>query len=422
MRQTWKVGSVSETAFSEQSQLAAFRALHQVTKRVHSSLDLDSTLDAVAQGVVDGAGFGVAVVNLARPDGAFVVVSVAGDQNARKALLGSVGAGDVWAEELKKSEQLGQLRFVDGRTEPDFGNLPSWVSSEVAVSDDEDAWHPLNALFAPLTSPSDEWLGVLSVDLPVHGRRPDPWQLEILELFADHAAIAIEHARMHTALLDQEAQARHAATHDALTGLANRTLLMGSEDLAGRVGTELAVLLIDLDGFKNVNDTMGHEAGDEVLRAVAGRLRDNVRGADVIARVGGDEFVVVLTGRQISKSADALAGRLQIEVSRPIEGSFGVYMVGASIGVAVASTPMPLSDLLSRADAAMYVQKRERASGVAGAPPALGRRFRGEQAEQLVGHIGRRDRGQLGVVVGRSHLDDVRADQVQPGQTAQDHL
>ena len=345
------------------TQLAAFRALHLVTKKVHSSLDLTATLDAVAQGVVDGAGFGAAVVNLARPDGAFVVVSVAGDQAAREALMGSVGTAEKWAHELERSQPLGSLRFVDGRRKPMTGQLTTWIP-DLPESDDENLWHPQDALLAPLSLPSGEWVGVLSVDLPFHGRRPDLWQLEILELFADHAAIAIQHARLHSALQEQEAQARHAATHDALTGLANRAVLLGAET-AAEAAAARAVLLIDLDGFKKINDTWGHETGDVVLRAVAERLQQMVPDADIIARVGGDEFVIVLSGPQVPGSVQALAARIGAEIGLPIEGRYGSYTVGASIGLALATTPVPLSELLGRADVAMYTQKRGRATGVA---------------------------------------------------------
>jgi diguanylate cyclase (GGDEF)-like protein len=347
-------------ALSPDLQLAAFRALHVVTKRMHASLELTATLDAVAQGVVDGAGFDVAAVNLARPDGDFSVVSVAGDQGAREALMGTVQTAAKWQHEFERSEQLGQLRFIDGRRQPKTEGMFVWVP-DLPAPDDDGLWHPLNALYAPLTAPSGEWVGVLSVDLPFHGRHPEPWQLEILELFADHAAIAIQHARLHSALREQEAQARHAATHDALTGLANRAVLLGAEGLTGPADTELAVLLIDLDGFKTINDTRGHEAGDEVLRAIAQRLRESVRDADIIARVGGDEFVVVMSGRLIAAAAQALALRIGAEIALPIQGRYGTYVVGASIGVAQASRPVRLSELLSQADAAMYVQKRERA-------------------------------------------------------------
>ena len=310
------------------SALEAFRALHRITKRVHESLDLTTTLDAVAQGVVDVAAFGVAVVNLAVEDG-FEVVSVAGDAGARASLLGLRESREQWERLLRHSQRLGGLRFIDHRTEvPMDDGVFAWVPEPRPASEStgepaaepagepagagHEAWHPLDALFAPLTAPSGEWIGVLSVDLPVTGRRPGPVQLEVMELFADQAAIAIEHARMHSALRDREAEARHSATHDSLTGLANRDLLMSTADrLAGEPGSEVAVLMVDLDRFKRVNDTAGHRAGDEVLRAVAGRLRACVRESDVVARTGGDEFVIVMGGPGVAEPARALLGRLR---------------------------------------------------------------------------------------------------------------
>ena len=354
-------------------QLAAFRSLHLITKQVHESLDLTATLDAVVRGVVDVAGFGVAVVNLARPDDSFEAVSVAGDEGARATLLGTRESAERWQNLLERSQRLGNLRFIDHRCgAPLTDDVFTWVP-DLVPSDDADAWHPLDALFAPLTAPSGEWIGVLSVDLPVDGRRPGPVQLEILELFADQAAIAIEHARIHSALQTREEQARYAATHDYLTGLANRALLMSAaEEMSQRPGSEVAVLLIDLDRFKLVNDSAGHRAGDEVLRAVADRLRQCVRDTDVLARTGGDEFVVVLSGTDVATAARSLAARLQDALSRPVQGRFGVHQVGASIGLAVSATPARFSDLLSEADAAMYAEKRAGARGevCAGTTPA----------------------------------------------------
>jgi diguanylate cyclase (GGDEF)-like protein len=138
-------------------------------------------------------------------------------------------------------------------------------------------------------------------------------------------------------------------------------VLLGAEQPAVEAAADRAVLLIDLDGFKKINDTWGHEAGDEVLLAVADRLRVIVEHADIIARVGGDEFVVVLSGRHVARSVRSLVSRIGAEIARPIEGRFGIYCVAASIGLARATAPVPLSELLARADAAMYKQKRGRA-------------------------------------------------------------
>ncbi len=343
-------------------QLAALRALHRITKQVHQSLDLAATLDAVARGVVQVAGFGVAVVNLARLGDTFEVVSVAGDEGARTALLGTFETTQRWQQLLGRSRRIGNLCFIDHRHGTALSeDIFTWIP-DLEPSQDEDAWHPLDALFAPLTAPSGEWIGVLSVDLPSGGRQPGPVQLEVLELFADQAAIAIEHARMHSELQAREEQAQYAATHDSLTGLGNRTLLMSAgQEMAARADCELAVLLIDLDRFKEVNDSAGHHFGDQVLRTVATRLTECVRADDVVARAGGDEFVVVMCGAGVDTAARALADRLRLVLTRPFAGPLGSHQVGASIGMAVCATPVRFSDVLSEADAAMYAQKHAQA-------------------------------------------------------------
>jgi diguanylate cyclase (GGDEF)-like protein len=345
---------------AEGADLSALRALHAVTKRVHASLDLATTLDAVAHGVVDVAGFRVAVVNLRQGD-LFEVVSVAGDDDVRSALLGTADTREQWERLLEHSRDLCGLRFIDHNTEiPPADDIFSWVP-DIEPSDDPDAWHPLDALFAPLTAPSGQWIGVLSVDVPADGRRPQPWQLEILAVFADQAAIAIEHARMYSALQQREAEARHAATHDPLTGLANRTLLFAlAEELAQRPGHELAAMVVDLDHFKALNDRHGHAAGDAVLTELAARMRRHAGASDVVARTGGDEFVLVLSDQHVAERAAALAAALRRELTRPIRTPFGEHRVGVSVGVAVRAAPTAVSDLLYEADSAMYAEKSAR--------------------------------------------------------------
>lgn len=336
--------------------LAALRTLHAVSKRVHASLDLTETLDAVACGVVEAAGFEVAVVNLAEPNGDFTVVSVAGGDDVRDQIMGTTGSAQTWHELFRRAERWGALYFVDHRLEvPE--TLFSWVP-DLAVPDDPRDWHPLDCLFAPLMAPSGEWVGVLSVDLPVGGRRPGPAQCEVLELFADHAAIAILHARMHSALEQSQASLRYAATHDSLTGLANRMLLRSHVDeLLQRSGLQIGVLVIDLDGFKGVNDAAGHDAGDEVLQVVADRMRRNLRADDVLARTGGDEFVAVLAGDDLAGTVRTTAERLRDVIAQPIVCRSGVHRVGASIGVALGREVTDFGQLVAAADADMYRSK-----------------------------------------------------------------
>jgi diguanylate cyclase (GGDEF)-like protein len=337
--------------------LQALRTLNAVSKRVHSSLDLTETLDAVAEGVVEAAGFGLAVVNLAEPNGDFTVVSAAGSEQLRQEMVGTKGSAATWHELFRRAEQWDGLYFVDHR----YGvpeTLYTWVP-DIPIPDDPDGWHPLDCLFAPLMAPTGKWVGVLSVDLPFSGKRPGPQQREILALFAEHAAIAILHARMHSELEQSRAKLEYAATHDHLTGLANRAFLRDRVNaLLDQPGREVGVLVIDLNGFKRVNDAAGHEAGDEVLRVVAERMRRHLREGDVLARMGGDEFLAVLVGRDLAGPLRETANRLSEVVSKPIETAEGVHFVGASIGAALGSTGDDFGRLVAAADAEMYRLKR----------------------------------------------------------------
>jgi diguanylate cyclase (GGDEF)-like protein len=160
----------------------------------------------------------------------------------------------------------------------------------------------------------------------------------------------------------------HQAAHDELTGLPNRrTLLEKVEDALKRVRDgsldTLAVMFFDLDGFKPVNDGLGHHAGDEVLRVVGQRLKRCVRGDDMVGRLGGDEFLMMCTGMH-RRSLDELAERLRIEVGRPIPAAGALCVVGVSIGVAVAtgSAATSADALIAEADNAMYAVKRSRTS------------------------------------------------------------
>jgi diguanylate cyclase (GGDEF)-like protein len=164
-------------------------------------------------------------------------------------------------------------------------------------------------------------------------------------------------------LSDKHRELAHLAHHDPLTGLPNRRSLMSRLDsLLGRPGSETrgAVLYLDLDGFKQVNDTAGHRVGDKLLQAVAARIKARIRHTDMLARVGGDEFVIVL--EQIVDEHDAVAVAEQIieQLRTPFEQADGsVYRIGASVGIAL-SQPNRLSAelFIDQADRALYAAKR----------------------------------------------------------------
>ncbi|HET7813920.1 MAG TPA: EAL domain-containing protein, partial [Candidatus Baltobacteraceae bacterium] len=160
-----------------------------------------------------------------------------------------------------------------------------------------------------------------------------------------------------------EEQLRHRALHDPLTGLPNRTLLLDRLDLAlaraERAEASVAVLFLDVDNFKLINDTIGHAAGDHMLRAIAKRIVDAGRIGDTAARVGGDEFVVVCENIAHEDEILTLAKRLSAAIATPISVNGAEFIASVSIGVAMASnrTHTP-GELLRDADLAMYRAKQ----------------------------------------------------------------
>jgi diguanylate cyclase (GGDEF)-like protein len=168
------------------------------------------------------------------------------------------------------------------------------------------------------------------------------------------------------------AELRRQAFHDHLTGLPNRALL--EERLTEAVDglsadTQVAVLLLDLDGFKQVNDEHGHSAGDHLLITVAERLLACLRSPeDTAARLGGDEFAVLLVGLDGPAAAQEVANRLLTEIQQPVELPAGHLQPQVSIGIALRQAHATIAELLHDADIAMYAAKAAGKGAVAGRP------------------------------------------------------
>ncbi|HLL18759.1 MAG TPA: diguanylate cyclase, partial [Rubrivivax sp.] len=162
-------------------------------------------------------------------------------------------------------------------------------------------------------------------------------------------------------LQNANTQLQQLAFRDALTGLPNRLLfdehVAGAVERSARSNQPLAVLFIDLDGFKPVNDSFGHARGDEVLREMAKRLQQLTRSSDTVARVGGDEFVLLLEEMD-GPGAAATAQRIIDTCSAPVAGGGHELRLSCSIGIAIFPTDGPRDQLLAHADAAMYAAKR----------------------------------------------------------------
>ena len=479
--------------------VTAARRLHGLIGRLNAERDLESTVQAVVDGVVAGVGFGVAALYYRLAEGGFEALAVAGPTEARAAVLRQRLPADAFDLDFAHAQSWGALRFVP-HDRFVAGMVTHWVPTAedtVAADGGPEPWHPLDALFVPLHGAGGQLTGVLSVDCPADGRRPEGWRRALLEIFASHAAIAIDNARVAQDLQEEHRRLRrteealrlafdgshvamamlsmepeqlgrylrvnqalcdltgytaaelltrravdithpddapadlraaaealagkrdsyhaekrylradgstvwvavsttavgrdsdqaprgitvieditarraleqdleHRASHDPLTGLLNQRALRQriTEALqrTRRTSRTGAVLFCDLDGFKTVNDHLGHQHGDTVLTAVAQRLTAQVRVVDTVARFGGDEFVI-LAEELHPADVTSLADRLERSVAEPLPGvDTGGLTISIGIAMFTETTADPDS-LLNEADLAMYGAKARGRNG-----------------------------------------------------------
>jgi len=205
-----------------------------------------------------------------------------------------------------------------------------------------------------------ETIGAIIVKCLPGPRQYSKVEQELLRFVADQVSTAIERVRMQEQLL-------HMARHDALTGLPNRQLFLDRLDAAIsralRSGGGFALLYLDLDHFKQVNDRHGHAAGDLLLCEVARRLLRAVRDVDSVGRIGGDEFVVLLEAVDSAADVARIVGKIALLLADPATIGGRQVPIGASVGVALyPEHGSRAAELLEQADVAMYRNKQERAA------------------------------------------------------------
>ena len=196
----------------------------------------------------------------------------------------------------------------------------------------------------------------------------DERRLELASQLGLEGGLVLEAARLRELDRAHRLELQHQASHDFLTGVGNRSLFYEQADaslaVARRENRQMALLLIDLDNFKDINDGLGHEHGDRLLARTASRLRAAVRDGDIVARLGGDEFAVALTSTVSSESARAAAERIGAALREPVALAGIDVTIGASIGIALFPEHGESTEVVLRhADDAMYEAKREH-SGV----------------------------------------------------------
>jgi diguanylate cyclase (GGDEF)-like protein len=313
--------------------------LSRIQRSIVHRAALQDVLDGIVAGAAELLGDEISVLRLVEPHNAsqMVLAAAAGVPGDLLEAIrrGPVGEG-VGGRAISENRLVVEESYTDWQ-----GGLPEYRE------------RGLRAAMAAPVHENGQPVGSLTVASYRPGRHYSQTEQDVLSAFAEHASLALTDARNFE-------DAMHQAFHDSLTGLPNRALFLDRLELAHararRSGSPIAVLFMDLDSFKNVNDSLGHAAGDELLVLVAGRLRRWLRPSDTAARFGGDEFAILLEDLDTTNGAQIVAQRVLDSLREPFAIQGQEILVGASIGIASSAHPGS-DDLLRNADLAMYRAK-----------------------------------------------------------------
>ena len=351
-----------------EAQRQQLEGLLAASAQVRGQFSLDEVLSEIAKAMTTAGGFGRAAIYLRMPDDVLEVGATVGltDEESKQLRAGRVTLKE-YAPAMQPEMLLSRSYLFDHRRFEIPSELNDKLNTPSVVREWVDGqWHPEDMLTVPITEVDGELLGIISVDEPVDGMLPDRAHVQAIEFFAAQCAVAVIQARRYE-------EVRAEARTDALTGLANRRALdaavVRAISRARRDAAVCAVLFIDIDHFKDINDSLGHAVGDAVLQRVGRGLRDRLRRGDLLARYGGEEFVALLSDTDVD-AATRLAETLRRRIATlDFDSLTGGLPVRVSIGVAqLSETRMSAVSLVSAADAAMYEAKRQGRDRVCVAP------------------------------------------------------
>ncbi len=333
---------------SQRLERSRLESLYQATRVLHESPQIESALESAALYAQDMFEAEVVEIILLPEEGKSAYLTAVGPDDRRVVMEPfDLGSGEALFHSIADSP--GAMLITDPTV---FGR---------------DGWHLDDGVAAPLSGDHGTF-GVIIVANRINDvSQFEESDVRLLETFASQVSVSLENGRLEDSLAqltDLKEELRHQALHDSLTKLANRTLFSeGVEAAIARcVDTDqfIAVMFLDLDDFKTVNDSLGHAAGDDLLIQVANRLRSFTRPEDVVARLGGDEFAILLEDLSGPMGATDVAERIIRGMTIPFNLEGKELKVHTSIGIAFGASIDRPDQIMRNADAAMYAAKQTR--------------------------------------------------------------
>ncbi|NOJ48579.1 bifunctional diguanylate cyclase/phosphodiesterase [Bradyrhizobium archetypum] len=337
--------------------LAALSATNEAIIRASSRAEL---FDLVCEAAASGGKFTLTSIVLTKPDSDYLDVVAAAGPTALSARLARISANEAHPEG----------RGLCGQA---IRSQRACIMNDYLADPNAEAFHHRARLDGTNSGASFPLLvhgkvvGVMSF-MSLERNTFTPEFAELLQRLVENVSFALENFDRADEKTKADERIEYLASHDSLTSLPNREMfngmLRGAIDAAARYQRQFALLFIDLDRFKVINDSLGHDAGDMLLVEIGGRLRRALRASDVVARLGGDEFVVILEETAERHEVERIAGELLSVLSQPLQLSGHECHTTASIGIAMyPSDGTDMQTLTKNADMAMYLAKEDGKNG-----------------------------------------------------------
>ncbi len=318
----------------------------EVSQLLKANIPLRELMMRVAEIIHKDLGWEYVLVSMITPDGKIERIAYAGiDEKEFERLRKNPPSLEFVKKLMKEEYKISNSYFVPEEAKEVLPAESSFVG-EYGEIKDENAWRDMDLLWIPITDRTGKMVALISPDKPKNGKRPNWEDVTILEIFANQVFIALENSTEFEKLQEK-------AIRDGQTGLYNHTEFYNKLEGVIQKDEKFCLAMMDIDDFKLVNDTYGHQTGDEVIKYIAETIKRSIRHGDIAARYGGEEFVIILKGIG-KRTAKTIAERLRISIGG------GNSPVKVTISVGIACYPMDAStsnEIVSVADKALYTAK-----------------------------------------------------------------